>query len=497
MAHFGKDLDDFKSSRCVHIRSAEQTEHFTVYIITVTVGAYTWTVKHRYSEFYDLHEKLTVSHKLDRSLLPPKKIFGNQTESFIKKRQRELEIYLQTVIMFLAQRIPSCLAYFLDFDKYEIHGITQAMAEDLYSRGEILLQSREQYEVSTLQLYSLKERLKLPEPTCDSGDVKKDLGHILDFITRAKHLKVICSKEPVGTSNIMMSKLPFDLTLFKSLQTLEINGCNFRLAYGLETVKQTAVKLEVHESTSSMKEILLQDAPHWRAEDGSVIVDPWNFITELNLNGNSFSEIHESIQLIPNVEKLNLSHNSIESIQNLQWLCALTHVDLSHNNIRHADSLHTKMGNIKCIRLAHNELESLHGFAKLFSLQILDVSFNKIATIEDLKYVSQLPCLEELSLEGNPVMSSLDYRTKTLQMFGDRVQEVFLDHNLLLDHKQLDTVAVLQALQKAKDVEVTKKLRMQMFTKEISTQESLYKFMSCIKNSSSKEVCTQTQTAIV
>ena len=62
--------------------------------------------------------QLTASYKLDKSLLPPKKIFGNQSESFIKKRQRELEIYLQTIILYLAQHIPSCLAYFLDFDKY-------------------------------------------------------------------------------------------------------------------------------------------------------------------------------------------------------------------------------------------------------------------------------------------------------------------------------------------------------------------------------------------
>lgn len=64
---------------------------------------------------------------------------------------------------------------------------------------------------------------------------------------------------------------------------------------------------------------------------------------------------------MPNVEKLNLSHNVIESIQNLQWLSQLTYLDLSHNNIRHVDSLHTKMGNVKIVKLAHNRLESLHG----------------------------------------------------------------------------------------------------------------------------------------
>ncbi|CAL1531489.1 unnamed protein product [Lymnaea stagnalis] len=450
MANFGKDLQD----RCVHIRSAEQTEHFTVYIISVTVGPYAWTVKHRYSEFHDLHERLTASFKLDKTLLPPKKLFGNQTEAFIKKRQRELEIYLQTIILYLAQHIPSCLAFFLDFDKYEIHGITQAMAEDLYNRGENLLQSREPYEVTSLQLYSLTERLKLPEPTCDSGDVKKDLGHILDFITRAKHLKVISSKKPVGSSNIVMSKLPFDLTLFKSLLTLEISGCNFRLVNGLETVKQTLTRFDVHESKSSIKEILLQDAPHWKAEDGSLIVGYWDLVLVADLSHNSFSDIPDCIQLMPNIENLNLSHNVIESIQNLQWLSQLTHLDLSKNNIRHVDSLHTKMGNVKVVKLAHNRLESLHGFAKLFSLEKLDVSHNKIVSIEELKYVSQLPCLEDLLLVGNAVTNTLDYRTKTLELFGDRVREVVLDKQVT-DQKELDTVAVLQALQRAKDVKLT------------------------------------------
>ncbi|CAG5120433.1 unnamed protein product, partial [Candidula unifasciata] len=441
-----------------------------LYIITAKVGSYTWTVKRRYSEFYQLHEKLVASYKLDKSLLPPKKIFGNQTESFIRKRQLELEIYLQTILLFLAQHIPSCLAYFLDFDKYEIHGITQAMAEDLYSRGECLLQSRDKYEVSTLQLHSLTERLKLPEPTCDSGDVKKDLGHILDFITRAKHLKVVCSKKTVGLSNILMYKLPFDLTLFKSLQTLEICGCNFRIVSGLESVKQTVTKFEVHQSSSSMKEIFLRDAPHWRADDGALIVDYWTLVNKVNFSHNSFSEIHDSIQLMPNIEKLDLSHNRIESIQNLHWLSQLTHIDLSHNNIYHADWLHTKLGNVQCVRLAHNHLESLHGFAKLFSLKTLDISHNKILLIDEIKYVTQLPCIEELNLEGNPVTSSLDYRTKTLEMFGERVTEVVLD-NKCPDQKELDTVAVLQALKKAKDAKIMTKAYPKKNTSSLSLSD--------------------------
>ena len=38
--------------------------------------------------------------------------------------------------------------------------------------------------------------------------------------------------------------------------------------------------------------------------------------------------------------------------------------------------------------------------------------------------MSGLPCLERLTLTGNPVTIVLDYRTKILELFGDRAREV-------------------------------------------------------------------------
>ncbi|XP_014790736.1 nischarin isoform X5 [Octopus bimaculoides] len=470
MSQFGRDLDNFSACRTVRIIGSECVENYTVYVIEVTIGPYTWCVRHRYSDFHDLHDKLVSTFKIDKSLLPPKKLFGNQSETFIKKRQNDLEVYLQTILFYLAQKIPPVLAYFLDFNKYEIHGITQALAEDLYNRGELILQAKEPFQMSTLHLYALTERLKLPEPTCDSGDVKKDIGHILDFITRLKHLKICGSRDPVGSSNIDMNELRFDLTLFKSLQTLEILNCNSLLITGFETIKQTLQRIEAHHSMKEIKDLLLQEYSHWRDEDGTLIVEFWNHIIEADFSHNSIKCIDESVQLLPQVEHLDLSHNFIDTIQNLQWLSQLTSLNLSHNNIDHLDSLHTKLGNLKTLNLAGNRIKHLQCLSKLFSLVNLDISNNDISDINEVKHVSGLPCMEKLSMVANSVTIVLDYRTKVLAMFLERANEICLDH-MKASQKELDTVAVVLAIQKSK--ENKEKLRKLMPNKNFSDVDSL------------------------
>lgn len=54
---------------------------------------------------------------MDKKLLPPKKAFGNTSESFIQKRRGGLERYLQALLRQF-EMIPFQLAMFLDFQKY-------------------------------------------------------------------------------------------------------------------------------------------------------------------------------------------------------------------------------------------------------------------------------------------------------------------------------------------------------------------------------------------
>ncbi|KAJ8259877.1 hypothetical protein GJAV_G00174470 [Gymnothorax javanicus] len=455
-ALFPEDSTELKKIRIV---GSELVENYTVYIIEVTVGEHQWTIKHRYSDFHDLHEKLTAEKKIDKNLLPPKKMIGKNSKSLVEKRQKELEVYLQMLLIKFPSAAPKVLSCFLHFHLYEINGITAALAEELFHKGEQLLIVGEVYLLRPLQLYAITQQLKMAKPTCANGDAKADLGHILDFTCRLKYLKIPGTKGVVGTSNIQEHFLPFDLSVFKSLLQIEISQCDSKQIIGLPSLKTTLATMSIHYSAESMKDILVPESAEfaqWEAEGVTsdcpvtAIIPTWGTLTTLDMSHNRISCIDESVKLIPKVEFLDLSNNELSRVENLQHLYNLIHLDLSYNKLTVLEGVHTKLGNIKTLNLAGNHLESLSGLNKLYSLVNLDLSNNKLSQFEEIKHIGMLPCLEKLCLSKNPLSIIPDYRTKVLAQFWDRASEVCLDCTATTE-KELDTVEVLKAIQKAKE----------------------------------------------
>ncbi|XP_071983606.1 nischarin isoform X2 [Engystomops pustulosus] len=452
-------IEDGEEQREVKIIGSELVDNYTVYIIEVYTGVYKWTVKHRYSDFYDLHEKLTAENKTERNLLPPKKIIGKNSKSLVEKRQKDLEIYLQALLTVFPVNVPKTLAHFLHFHLYEIHGIAAVLAEELFHNGEQLLVAGEVFHMRPLQLYAITQLLRLAKPTYINGDAKTDLGHILDFTCRLKYLKISGTRGPVGTSNIQEHLLPYDLSVFKSLCQVEICHSDAKLIKGFTSCKKTLATMTVQFSTSSLKDLLVPEAlefDHWVAEGTctdcpiTAVVPKWSSLTTVDMSHNHISSIDDSVKLTPQVEFLALSHNHICSIENLQHLYNLVHLDLSYNKLSTLEGVHSKIGNIKTLNLSGNLLETLKGLNKLYSLVNLDLGNNKISQVDEIKNIGSLPCLETVNLTDNPVTIVPDYRTKVLTQFGDRAAEVCLD-NTSTTEKELDTVEVLKAIQKAKE----------------------------------------------
>ncbi|XP_016384314.1 nischarin [Sinocyclocheilus rhinocerous] len=452
-------LPEQSAEKRVRIVGSELVENYTVYIIEVNVGDHRWTVKHRYSDFHDLHEKLTVEKKIDKHLLPPKKIIGKNSKSLVEKRQKELEVYLQTLLSRFPASTPKVLSNFLLFHLYEINGIAAALAEELFHKGEQLLAAGEVFLLRPLQLYAVSQQLKLAKPTCANGDARADLGHILDFTCRLKYLKIPGMKAVVGTSNIEEQSLPFDLSIFKSLLQIEISDCDVGQIKDLPSLKPTLATLSIHLSASSMKEILVPEASEfaqWEPEGVdtdcpvTAIIPTWKMLTTLDMSRNFIRCIDDSVKLIPEVEFLDLSYNELSLVENLQHLYNLVHLDLSFNKLTVLEGVHTKLGNIKTLNLSGNQLETLSGLSKHYSLVNLDLSSNRLAQLDEIKHIGTLPCLEKLSLADNPMCIIPDYRTKVLAQFCDRAYEVCLDGTTTTE-KELDTVEVLKAIQKAKE----------------------------------------------
>uniref|UniRef100_A0A8C5QET5 PX domain-containing protein n=1 Tax=Leptobrachium leishanense TaxID=445787 RepID=A0A8C5QET5_9ANUR len=461
MEGFFEFAEEGEGSRGVRVVGSELVENYTVYIIEAYVGNFLWKVKHRYSDFYDLHEKLSSENKIDKNLLPPKKIIGKNSKSLVERRQKDLEVYLQTLLTQFPTTVPRPLSLFLHFDLYEINGIAAVLAEELFNQGEQLLSAGEVFIIKPLQLYAVTQLLRHAKYTWVNGDAKTDLGHILDFMCRLQYLKITGTRGPIGTSNVQEHLLPFDLSMFKSLCQIEISHCDARNITGLNFCRNTLNTMTIQFSASSMKDVLVPEAlefDHWEPEDRSssdypitAIIPKWKVLTTLDMSHNNIAVIDDSVKLIPQIEYLALSHNTITSVENLQYLYNLVHLDLSYNKLSALDGIHTKLGNVKTLNLAGNLLESLSGLNKLYSLVNLDISSNKIKPqLDEIKHVAQLPCLENLNLTCNPLTIIPDYRTKVLAQFGERASEVCLD-NQSTTEKELDTVEVLKAIQKAKE----------------------------------------------
>ncbi|XP_063796707.1 nischarin isoform X4 [Pseudophryne corroboree] len=456
MAGLMEDSDEYRGVRIV---GSELVDNYTVYVIEVYSGIYNWKVKHRYSDFYDLHEKLTAENQIEWNLLPPKKIIGKNSKSLVERREKDLEIYLQALLAKFPVTVPRALSHFLHFHLYDIHGIAAVLAEELYHNGEQLLVAGEVFHMRPLQLYAVTQLLRHTKPTCINGDAKTDLGHILDFTCRLKYLKISGTRGPVGTSNIQEHLLPYDLSVFKSLCQIEISHSDAKLIKGFTSCKKALATMTVQYSTSSMKEILVPEAlefDHWEAEGTSsdcpitAVVPKWSTLTTVDMSHNHIASIDDSVKLTPQIEFMALSHNNISSIENLQHLYNLIHLDLSYNKLSALEGVHSKIGNIKTLNLSGNLLESLRGLHKLYSLVNLDLSNNNIKQVEEIQNIGNLPCLENVTLTENPLTIIPDYRTKVLAQFGDRAAEVCLD-NTNTTERELDTVEVLKAIQKAKE----------------------------------------------
>ncbi len=304
-----------------------------------------------------------------------------------------------------------------------------------------------------VQLHAVTERMALPSPELGDDDSTSDFSHILDYFSRLSALIIIGSDTSLPDSNVIPNKYDFSLGFFKSLSRLTFVKCNLDRVLALGSCRETVHTLDVHNcEVVAIGQILLCDMVHKEPDEDALKNNDsrWPELRELNARGNRLSRIDRSIKLAPKITRVDLSCNRLETLDNLTSLPFLSTLNLAFNNFSTLESLHLKLGQISTLNLASNSISVLEGFQKLYSLVNLDLSCNKITDVQQVAYLGRLPCLENLNLVGNPVVSSVDYRKKSLLFFGDRAGDVRLDGQKASE-LELDTVAVWRALERAKN----------------------------------------------
>lgn len=166
-------------------------------------------------------------------------------------------------------------------------------------------------------------------------------------------------------------------------------------------------------------------ASGWDDDDAALAESlSWPRVLLLRLRNCGIARMDQSLHLFPNAATIDLSCNDITHITHLHDCGNLVELNMSHNRVRVLSNLDRVLGNILILNLSHNAIQSLDGVAKLYSLQRFDCSFNKIDDVSETSQLSGLPCLEALSLHGNPIADLSNYRMQVLLHTRPRIPDL-------------------------------------------------------------------------
>ncbi|XP_048227734.1 uncharacterized protein LOC8263887 isoform X2 [Ricinus communis] len=243
----------------------------------------------------------------------------------------------------------------------------------------------------------------------DLGDHRalEQLRRILKLLTCLKVVSVLPSPPARDPT-------PLNLVPFGRLRILELRGCDLSTsaAKGLLELRHTLEKITCHNSTDALRHVFASRIAEIKNSP------QWNRLSFVSCACNRLVLMDESLQLLPAVETLDLSRNKFAKVDNLRKCTKLKHLDLGFNQLRSIAPFSEVSCHIVKLVLRNNALSTLRGLENLKSLEGLDVSYNIISNFSELEFLSSLPSLQNLWLEGNPLCCSRWYRAQVFSYFN-------------------------------------------------------------------------------
>eukprot|EP01039_Chlorochromonas_danica_P008175 gene8177-9018_t len=222
----------------------------------------------------------------------------------------------------------------------------------------------------------------------------------------------------------------FTVMPYMELEELWLYQCPPSTVLGLYSLRKNLIRLIIEYSgvtdladvlAPAKRSLLRALQPMILSEKAPIVPNKycWSFLTVLKITNCGLVRIDEAMHFFPSLVNLDLSNNQIMHIAHLQDCYQLEKLNLSHNRIRVLSNLERVLGKVKWLNLSHNEIESLDGLDKVYSLEHFDISSNFVGDITEVHHLGRLPCLEQLILQKNPIAELPHYR---LRVFGIFIQ---------------------------------------------------------------------------
>ncbi|NXI40079.1 S11IP protein, partial [Galbula dea] len=218
---------------------------------------------------------------------------------------------------------------------------------------------------------------------------------------------------------------------FKSLRHLELRSVPPHCLRGLRFVYSQLESLTCCKCVSTLEEII-------SACGGDLSCAlPWLELHTVNFSYNSITALDDSLQLLNALRVLDLSHNKIQDCEHyLMTLAELEYLNLAYNFLSKVPSLGIFcQSKLVTLILRNNELDSINGVEQLVNLQHLDVAYNLLLEHAQLAPLSTLHYVKKLHLEGNPLWFHQNHRSATLVRLSPRAASF----NFLLDGEPLSS----------------------------------------------------------
>ncbi|XP_048579714.1 serine/threonine-protein kinase 11-interacting protein isoform X3 [Nematostella vectensis] len=260
---------------------------------------------------------------------------------------------------------------------------------------------------SLIYLNNRFEQIKTGQKIC-TDHARSAVTYLNDFLKKVVSLKLV-------PGNCSGFDVLLNVSCFKNLQYLEIKKVPLGYIKGLQSLRSQLRGLTCQRSVIALSEVFVSCG-------GDLTSSPflWSELREANLSYNGIEQLDESLKILPKLEVLILSHNSIKSSDRdeyWQFFSELSYLNLGYNfleEVPRVPCLPLCVNKLKKLILKNNNLQNLEGIQHFSALETLDVSNNCISTFEELSPMAWLEKLTSIYLDGNPVCFHPDYRAFTV-----------------------------------------------------------------------------------